>query len=302
MSVSVVLCTFNGARFLAEQVNSILNQTFAIHELIISDDASTDNTVILAHEMAARDARIQVIALQENLGFSANFQQAITQATAPLIALADQDDIWHPEKIARMLEALEADASLIYCDSVKFADTPPVSPKPSPKNRRIAGSDPKKISVYNTVSGHAMIIRKSLCSAAFPLPEGVYYDWWLAIVAMATNRVQFLPEVLVYQRVHDRNVTLQSNLSESTHRQRFRSTLVKHLDAFRKITTLSASDQSFFEEGYAYWQLSLHQRFNLGLFRWLMRNREIIFCNKIRKFPLISQLKNSWLLSFRWRV
>lgn len=302
MSVSVVLCTFNGARFLAEQVNSILNQTFAIHELIISDDASTDNTVILAHEMAARDARIRVIALQENLGFSANFQQAIAQAATPLIALADQDDIWHPEKIARMLEALEADASLIYCDSVKFADTPPVSPKPSPKNRRIAGSDPKKISVYNTVSGHAMIIRKSLCSAAFPLPEGVYYDWWLAIVAMATNRVQFLPEVLVYQRVHDRNVTLQSNLSESTHRQRFRSTLVKHLDAFRKITTLSDGDRLFFEEGYAYWQLSLNHRFNLGLFRWLMRNREIIFCNKVRKFPLISQLKNSWLLSFRWRV
>jgi glycosyltransferase involved in cell wall biosynthesis len=302
MSVSVVLCTFNGSRFLAEQVNSILNQTFAIQELIISDDASTDNTVVLACEMAARDTRIRVVALQENIGFSANFQQAITQAAAPLVALADQDDIWHPEKITRMLVALEADASLIYCDSVKFADTPPVSPKPSPKNRRIAGSDPKKISVYNTVSGHAMIIRKSLCTAAFPLPEGVYYDWWLAIVAMATNRVQFLPEVLVYQRVHDRNVTLQSNLSESTHRQRFRSTLVKHLDAFRKITTLSASDRSFFEEGYAFWQLSLNHRFNLGLFRWLMRNREIIFCNKVRKFPLISQLKNSWLLSFRWRV
>ncbi|MCX6264001.1 MAG: glycosyltransferase [Bacteroidetes bacterium] len=302
MSVSVVLCTYNGARFLAEQVNSILNQTYSIQELIISDDASTDNTIILAREMAARDARIRVVSLQENVGFSANFQQAITQAIAPLIALADQDDIWHPEKIARMLAAFETDASLIYCDSVKFADTPPVSPKPSPKNRRIAGSDPKKIAVYNTVSGHAMIIRKSLCTAAFPLPEGVYYDWWLAIVAMATNRVQFLPEVLVYQRVHDRNVTLQSNLSESTHRQRFRSTLVKHLDAFRKIATLSDGDRLFFEEGYAYWQLSLYQRFNFGLFRWLMRNRENIFCNKVRKFPLISQLKNSWLLSFRWRV
>jgi glycosyltransferase involved in cell wall biosynthesis len=252
--------------------------------------------------MAARDARIRVVALQENVGFSANFQQAITQAVAPLIALADQDDIWHPEKIARMLAAFDADASLIYCDSVKFSDAPPVSPKPSSKNRRIAGSDPKKISVYNTVSGHAMIIRKSLCEAAFPLPEGVYYDWWLAMVAMASNRVQFLREVLVYQRVHDRNVTLQSNLSESTHRQRFRSTLVKHLDAFRKITTLSAGDQSFFEEGYAYWQISLHQRFNFGLFRWLMRNRAIIYCNKVRRFPLISQLKNSWLLSFRWRV
>jgi glycosyltransferase involved in cell wall biosynthesis len=287
---------------LAEQVSSILNQTFSIQELIISDDASTDNTVVLAREMAARDARIRVVALQENVGFSANFQQAITQAVAPLIALADQDDIWHPEKIARMLAAFDADASLIYCDSVKFSDAPPVSPKPSSKNRRIAGSDPKKISVYNTVSGHAMIIRKSLCEAAFPLPEGVYYDWWLAMVAMASNRVQFLREVLVYQRVHDRNVTLQSNLSESTHRQRFRSTLVKHLDAFRKITTLSAGDQSFFEEGYAYWQISLHQRFNFGLFRWLMRNRAIIYCNKVRRFPLISQLKNSWLLSFRWRV
>jgi glycosyltransferase involved in cell wall biosynthesis len=302
MSVSVVLCTYNGARFLAEQVSCILNQTFSIQELIISDDASTDNTVLLAREMAARDARIRVVALQENIGFSANFQQAITQAAAPLIALADQDDIWHPEKIARMLAAFETDASLIYCDSVKFSDAPPVSPKPSSKNRRIAGSDPKKISVYNTVSGHAMIIRKSLCKAAFPLPEGVYYDWWLAMVAMATDRVQFFPEVLVYQRVHDRNVTLQSNLSESTHRQRFRSTLVKHLDAFRKITGLSASDQLFFEDGYSYWQLSLHQRFNLGLFGWLMRNRAIIYCNKVRQFPLISQLKNSWLLSFRWRV
>ena len=302
MSVSVVLCTYNGARFLAEQVSSILNQTFSIQELIISDDASTDNTVVLAREMAARDARIRVVALPENVGFSANFQQAITQAVAPLIALADQDDIWHTEKIARMLAAFDADATLIYCDSVKFSDAPPVSPKPSSKNRRIAGSDPKKISVYNTASGHAMIIRKSLCEAAFPLPEGVYYDWWLAIVAMATDRVQFLPEVLVYQRVHDRNVTLQSNLSESTHRQRFRSTLVKHLDAFRKITTLSAGDRSFFEEGYAYWQISLHQRFNFGLFRWLMRNRAIIYCNKVRQFPLLSQLKNSWLLSFRWRV
>ena len=302
MSVSVVLCTYNGARFLAEQVSSILTQTFSIQELIISDDASIDNTVVLAREMAARDARIRVVALQENVGFSANFQQAITQAVAPLIALADQDDIWHPEKIARMLAAFNADASLIYCDSVKFSDAPPVSPKPSSKNRRIAGCDPKKISVYNTVSGHAMIIRKSLCVAAFPLPEGVYYDWWLAIVAMTTDSVQFIPDVLVYQRVHDQNVTLQSNLSESTHRQRFRRTLVKHLDAFRKINTLSAADHSFFEEGYAYWQKSLHHRFNFGLFRWLMRNRAIIYCNKIRRFPLISQLKNSWLLSFRWRV
>lgn len=302
MSVSIVLCTYNGSRFLAEQVQSILAQTYPIEELIISDDASTDDTLVLAQTLAAGDKRIRVIALNSNIGFSANFQQAILQATAPLIAISDQDDSWHPEKIERMVNALEPDAQLIYCDSVKFRESIPASPKSSTKNMRMEGSDPKKIAVYNTVSGHAMLFRKELNKLSFPMPAGVYYDWWLAMIAMANGRVQFLPDILVYQRMHDHNVTLTKHISESTHRHRFRITLVKHLDAFKKIPALSSQDARFFEEAYHHWQISLHQRLNPGLFYWLMRNRDVVYCNKIRRFPLVSQIKNSWLLSFRWQV
>jgi glycosyltransferase involved in cell wall biosynthesis len=302
MFVSVVLCTFNGARFLEEQVESILQQTYPITELIISDDASTDTTPAIIERMAMRDSRIRFIQLKKNIGFSANFQQAMERANSELIATADQDDVWHPEKIARLVAALAPDASLIYCDSVKFTQSIPIDPRPSLKNKKIEGSDPRMLSVFNTVSGHAMLIRKKLLETAFPLPEGVYYDWWLAVVAMSNDRVQFLPDILVYRRVHDRNVTLPIHLSAAQQRHAFRITLVQHLKAFSQLSTLSAEQADFFHQGYTYWKDSLYRKMNKELFCWLMSNREVIYCNKIRTIPLISQLKNSWQFSFRWEL
>lgn len=302
MIVSVVLCTFNGARFLEEQVESILQQTYPIAELIISDDASTDATPDIIERMALQDSRIRFIRLEKNIGFSANFQQAMLLAKAELIATADQDDVWHREKLARLVGAFASDASLIYCDSVKFSQKIPIDPRPSLKNKKIEGSDPRRISVYNTVSGHAMLIRKNLLAMAFPLPAGVYYDWWLAVVAMANDRIQFLPEILVYRRVHDQNVTLPHHLSAAQQRHAFRVTLVQHMKAFSQLSTLSSEQADFFHQGYVYWNESLHKKINRELFGWLMYNRKIIYCNKVRKIPLISQIKNSWQFSFRWKL
>jgi glycosyltransferase involved in cell wall biosynthesis len=300
MSVSVVLCTYNGARFLTEQVESILQQTFPIAELIISDDASVDETVEIARKLAARDERIRLITLPKNMGITANFEQAVLAARYELIAVADQDDVWHPEKMYRMIEALEEDAVMIYCDAVKFSGIIPDNPRPSAFNRRMQGSDPRSIGIFNTVSGHSILFRRRLLAKAFPLPPGVYPDWWLAVVAMADSRLQFIPDILVYHRAHENNMTLKRGLSEAEHRKHFRNTLVRHLDAFRKIDDLTNEEQQFFQEGYAYWQLSKRQRWNPGLFRWLMRHRSLVFAYKIRKWPIISAFKNSWLLSFRW--
>lgn len=302
VAVSVVMCTYNGSRFIEEQVKSILSQTYPIKELIISDDASTDTTPEILALLAKQDSRIRLIMQEKNLGFSNNFQQAMLMASGSLLAPADQDDIWHPEKIAKMVAAFAPDASLMYCDSIKFTDAIPQAPKASSKNKRIEGSDPRYISVYNTVSGHAMLIRKKLLALAFPLPEGVYYDWWLAAVAMAKDRVQFFPEILVYQRAHDSNVTLPTGISKATQRHRFRQTLVKHLKAFCAIPALSNDEQTFFNQAYQYWEASLRQRSNVGLFCWLLKQRNIIYANKIRVFPIISQLKHSLLYSFRWRL
>lgn len=299
LPISVVLCSYNGSRFIREQVESILNQSYPINELLISDDASQDDTFQILEELASKDNRIRLIRNQVNQGFTANFQQALCSATYPLIAIADQDDIWNPGKLSVLVNSLDENASLIYCDSIRFQNQIPYSANPNNRNRRVSGNDPKKIAVFNTVSGHAMLIKKSLLEKALPFPNGVFYDWWLAIIAMCVNQVQFVPEVLVYQRVHDQNVTASRGPSEKELRNRFRVVLDQHLYSFREIVHLNNPDREFFEKLYQLWHASLHTRLNWRLFVFLCKNRRDIYYYKLRRISLISQIKHSFLFSFR---
>jgi glycosyltransferase involved in cell wall biosynthesis len=300
--ISVVLCTYNGSLFLAEQVRSILLQTYPITELIIADDASTDNTYSLIQELARNDARIKFTRNESNLGFSANFSNAMSSTSCELIAISDQDDIWHERKLETLVFALEDTSSLIYCNSIHFQGQPIVDPVSNPRNRHIEGNDPKKIAVFNTISGHAMLIRKSLLGMALPVPAGVYYDWWLALWAMTIGEIQFVPEVLVQQRSHENNVTIQKHLSESDLRKQFRLMLNTHLANFTNIGTFKPSDQLFFKELNTLWAASLKQKLNWKLFIFLMRHRHNIFYYKLRAFPIISQFKHCFLFSFRFQL
>lgn len=297
LPISVVLCSYNGARFIEEQVQSVLSQTYPIHELIVVDDASADDTYTIVEELARRDERIRLYRNLHNLGFSANFEKALSLANADIIAIADQDDHWHPQKLERMLNQWRTDVPLIYCDSVRFTSQLPSNPLPNKKNRKLEGDDPKCIAIFNTISGHAMLIRKSLLTLALPIPIGIYYDWWLAMVAMCNGSVQFLPEILVYQRAHDQNVTIQQ-LPEKELRKRFRQMLVKHLEAFSTVKGMKQADVLFFQQVEYYWKQSLERGWSLGLFFFLLRYRNILFAYKKRKLLFISQLKHSFLFAF----
>jgi len=297
LPISVVLCSYNGARFIEEQVQSVLAQTYRIQELIVVDDGSTDNTCIIIEALAQKDHRIRLHRNPVNLGFSANFEKALLLANTETIAIADQDDYWHPEKLERMMHHWRADVPLMYCDSVRFTDRIPLHLVPNKKNRKLEGTDPKCIAMFNTISGHAMLIRKSLLEKALPIPPKVYYDWWLAMVAMCNGSVQFLPEILVYQRAHDQNVTIQ-HLSESALRKQFRMMLMPHLEAFSTIKGMKEADILFFKQLSYYWKQSLDRGWSLGLFFFLLRHRNILFAYKKRKLPFISQLKHSFLFAF----
>lgn len=97
-TVSIVMCTYNGEQFLREQLDSILAQTYPIHELIIQDDCSTDHTADIVREYARQYPFIRFHANISNLGFNRNFQDALSKAEGDYIAIADQDDIWYEEK------------------------------------------------------------------------------------------------------------------------------------------------------------------------------------------------------------
>lgn len=105
-SVAVVMCTYNGEKFLREQLDSIINQTYPISEIIIQDDRSTDGTVALLREYEERHPNIHVFVNEQNLGFNLNFKTACMRATTDLIAISDQDDVWFKDKIERQVAAM----------------------------------------------------------------------------------------------------------------------------------------------------------------------------------------------------
>jgi glycosyltransferase involved in cell wall biosynthesis len=296
--ISVVVCTYNGAKYIEEQLASITGQSYAVAEIIVVDDASTDDTFEVLERAAARDNRISLYKNDANIGFTANFEKAMKMAKHDFIAIADQDDIWHLHKIEKLMAAFLPEGAAIYCDSIRFSKTVPSNPVANKKNRRISGTEVRQLAMYNTVSGHALIIRKSLLAHALPIPTKIYYDWWLALQAVTNGGLQFLDEILVYQRAHDKNVTIAKNTSEKELRNNYRTMLGTHLNAFTQIDALSNADKDFFVSFKNHWSEMLQQGSSMGLFMFMLKHRKNLFHYKKRKLPFISACKHAFLFAF----
>ncbi|MBI4911445.1 MAG: glycosyltransferase [Acidobacteria bacterium] len=217
--VSVALCTYNGARHLGEQVESLLAQDWPNLEVVAVDDASTDGTADILQTFAQRDPRLRVFRNDRNLGFLKNFERAFNLTRGAFIAPCDQDDRWQPQKISGLLAAL-GDHDLAYCDSA-FMDEEgrPMGKKVSDLLNMYSGRDPVAFTFANAVSGHALLARRDLVEKACPFPEGCFHDWWLAFVAASGRGITFVPEVWVHYRQHAATVTDLSGTSPSRRRR-----------------------------------------------------------------------------------
>ena len=299
--ISVVLCTYNGAKYIEAQLTSILAQTYAVAEIIVVDDVSSDDTMAVVERAAARDSRISLSQNTFNIGFTSNFESALQMAKHDYIAISDQDDIWQEQKIEKMMAAIAPEAAAIYCDSVRFTKEIPVNPTKNKSSRHVAGTNVRKLAMYNTVSGHALIIRKSLLEKALPIPSAVYYDWWLALQAVTNGGLQYLDEILVYQRAHDNNVTITKNTSSKELRNSYRMMLRTYLQAFVQIDSLSEKDKTFFIDFAKHWSKMLKNGTSSGLFLFMLKNRKDLFYYKKRRLPLLAAIKHSFLFAFRRR-
>jgi hypothetical protein len=220
LTCAVALGTYNGARFLGEQLTSILRQDRLPDEIVVSDDRSSDGTVEIAEAllMAAREAGIRVVLLRnpENVGVTANFAAAIAECTADVVVLSDQDDVWHPDHLSSALRAFEEDPSL----DLRHADARLVDSEGSPLGRslfesltvaedelaRIEGGD--AFSVYlrrNLATGATMSFRRRLVGRALPFPAEWVHDEWLAMMAAATGHVAVSRTATVDYRQHGAN-------------------------------------------------------------------------------------------------
>lgn len=200
--ISVALSTYQGARHLPEQLDSLLAQRGVELEIVAVDDGSDDATVDILAAYAARDPRLRWSVNPGNLGPTASFERALSQCAGTWLAPCDQDDVWHPDKMA-MLHAAIGNHDLAYCDSEYIdAEGRPLGSRVSAQARMLHGGQPLRFLFANSVSGHASLLRRDLFDAARPFPHGVYHDWWLALCAAGRHGIVHVPQALVQFRRH----------------------------------------------------------------------------------------------------
>ncbi|MDY0005784.1 MAG: glycosyltransferase family 2 protein [Spongiibacteraceae bacterium] len=216
--VSIALCTYNGERYLAEQLESLLHQTHTNLDIRVFDDGSSDGTLAVLQTYAARDPRIAIHTNVENLGYIRNFELALQACPGEFIAMCDQDDIWHPEKIETLLAEI-GDKLLIYSE-VELMDQhgTPTSGR-FPQVTRLEGHCALSLLLDNCVTGHACLLRRDLLAQALPFPEGIIaHDQWLAIVAAAQGGLKASGHVLSRYRQHAQNALLNKRKREGQSR------------------------------------------------------------------------------------
>ncbi|MDR2852455.1 MAG: glycosyltransferase family 2 protein [Burkholderiaceae bacterium] len=223
-TLSVALCTYNGARFIREQIRSIALQTLPPQEIVLSDDASRDDCVAVARTalqecLAQRPGLVLPLRVLQNtapLRVTKNFEQAVRECTGDLIALSDQDDVWPPQRLARMAAcfAQRGDLTLLHTDArlVDRQGAPlggslfhALEVTRSERERIHAGAAFEVFLRRNLVTGAATVFRRSLLAAALPFPAEWVHDEWLGIIAAAVGRVDMLEEPLLDYRQHGGN-------------------------------------------------------------------------------------------------
>ncbi len=214
MTISVAMCTYNGAAYLREQLDSIAAQTRPPDEMVVCDDCSVDDTVAILEDFARRAPfPVRLHRNAATLGSTRNFDRAIGLCQGDLIALSDQDDVWLPEKLRR-LEAPFArpDVGLVFSDGeVVDSALRPIGIRlweayfPPQMQRRVAAGQAFSVEMeHNVVTGATLMFRADLRALAQPIPHDIYliHDGWLALVAAAVSRLVFLPEPLILYRRH----------------------------------------------------------------------------------------------------
>jgi hypothetical protein len=222
-AVFIVLATHNGAAYVAEQIESICQQSLADWTLLVRDDGSTDRTPHLVHEMAAADPRIHVV--EEGgarLGAAQNFGRLLQRAydlKAEYVFFADQDDVWLPDKLHKQLTRMrDGEAGvrgrlphLVYSDlTVVDPHRQVVHPSFLRASRQnYTTEEPWKTLLGRSfVLGCACLINRPLMEFALPLPEAaVMHDWWVTLCAAHIGGISLLAEPMVLYRRHGGNAS-----------------------------------------------------------------------------------------------
>lgn len=210
-TIGVVLCAYNGARYLREQIDSILAQTRPPSLILILDDCSKDDTAAIAESYARKDPRIRLIRNESNLGYAKNFEKGISLCDTDFIALSDQDDIWLPEKLERLAAELESHpgSGMAYCNAEYmladgtrsghpvFAESDGFTADPVQSRRGL-------LEAKWNVHGNFILLESEMKTLIVPNPiiRSHGHDSWICLNAFFLRKPRYVSTPLSLYRLH----------------------------------------------------------------------------------------------------
>mgnify|MGYP002624381301 CR=1 FL=1 len=216
--ISIAMATYNGEKYLREQLDSIIAQTISDWELIVCDDCSTDATWQILEEYAEKDKRIKIFKNERNIGFKKNFEKAISLCSGKYIALSDQDDVWFSEHLSLLINnlgnfdiacgnALLVDSSNIETGKI-LNQVDGFFQLPSNKEQFLW----RILLNKSPFQGASLLMHSSFVRECLPIPYGVkMHDTWFASNACFRNGITYTFEPVTRYRQHGNNVTFKSH-------------------------------------------------------------------------------------------
>jgi glycosyltransferase involved in cell wall biosynthesis len=251
MNLSIALCTYNGAVYLNEQLESIVAQTRTPDELVISDDQSTDDTLRLIEEFAAAAGfPVRLSVNESNLGTAKNFEKAISLCRGDVIVLSDQDDVWHSDKLESVERIFEAKPrlSLVFSNAEIADETLRLFDETlfdwvhfdGPKQRLVKSGRALDLQLReNLVLGATVAFRANLKELVLPISGNgpLIHDGWIVLLIAAVGEIDFINRPLMKYRQHSAQ---QSRLSEtSTWHEIMTSSKIDHACCVRQANQLN---------------------------------------------------------------
>lgn len=204
--ISVCMATYNGEKYIAEQLLSILKQLESSDEVIISDDGSKDNTLDVVKSL--NDSRIKIFINKGNHGFTHNFENALNNANGEYIFLSDQDDIWVDDKVTKIMKQLETNDLVIHDCRTFNNDMETI------QESRFQAFNIKEGFIHHLIKsrylGCCMAFNRKMLNAILPFPKDetlVEHDIWIAAVGLLYFRTKLIYEPLILYRRHGGNVS-----------------------------------------------------------------------------------------------
>ncbi len=211
--VDILLATYNGEKYIREQIDSILNQTHREFRLLISDDGSKDSTRKILEEYKNKDSRVEVYFQENNLGVVKNFEFLLKKVEAKYYMFSDQDDIWKDNKIEKSLNKINEGYDLVYSDLEVVDENLNVTYESYWKLKGIYNKIKKynnfeSLYLNNFVTGCTIISKKELINSFLPLPNTskyVLHDYWISLIISQNGKIAYIEEPLIKYRQHKNN-------------------------------------------------------------------------------------------------